>query len=427
MGELVIGRRGENHVSSSDIAAMLRGLSVTEDVILTLGGNMECTVLSANSVEVASGGCMLQSHFYRMPIAEQVSIQNGTTGYKRNDLVGIRYTLGDGNIQDGYLDVIKGTATVGTPSDPEYPTGSIDDGDVEVFFPLWRIPIDGLTVGEPERMMEVIGNPYAEMKGVAAIATSGAHVGRNIADIPEIQDEIEEHGGVAQFLYARAAALDSSYLRVGDYVDITHTSIGGTRRYLIGDFWPYLGLSYVSGSTRPGHIVMVSEKLWPTTCNWAEEGENSTLDNNQPGVLATWNSLYNAMSSIYSTFPQEWKDVMQENGGYFPYRQSGGSNDTGHILMSWGYVWAPSETEVFGCAKYGTAVLSEGSDCQFEIFKHSSGRVKSSTNISYWTRNAVKDSTKNACDVSSILGTPGQMRVDRNGYALPCFMVGPNA
>lgn len=53
-----------------------------------------------------------------------------------------------------------------------------------------------------------------------SLLDNGLQAGRSIADIPEIQDELDDAGSVAQFLLARATARDAKFLRIGDYVDI---------------------------------------------------------------------------------------------------------------------------------------------------------------------------------------------------------------
>ena len=154
--ELVTGRSGEDHISSADIASMLRGVYNDVDVVLPIDDELSLTVLSANSAQVGKGGCMLQGHFARVETAEQLVIESGAPGYNRNDLIVARYTLGDDNIQAVYLAVIKGTAVAGDASDPSYAEGVIDDGDTLVEFPLWRIPITGVNVGDPERIMPTV-------------------------------------------------------------------------------------------------------------------------------------------------------------------------------------------------------------------------------------------------------------------------------
>ena len=138
------------------MAALYRGLLISRDVVLDTGQKMECTMLDANTAEIGTGDCMLQAHHARIEVAEQLEVRSGSNGYNRNDLIVARYTLGTGNVQSVYLAVVEGTAVAGDAEDPTYATGSIDGGTTLVEFPLWRIPITGITVGEPERIMPTV-------------------------------------------------------------------------------------------------------------------------------------------------------------------------------------------------------------------------------------------------------------------------------
>lgn len=182
--EFVTGKAGTNHISGADMAAMYRGLLIADDVVLSEGDKLACTMLDANTAQIGTGSCMLQAHHCRVETAEQVAIESGSPGFKRNDLIVARYSKGDGNIQAIYLAVIKGTAVAGEPSDPAVTTGSIDGGDVLVEFPLWRIPIDGVSVGTPERVMPTVDTLQGQISdNAAAIAT----LGESVSNIPIFQ------------------------------------------------------------------------------------------------------------------------------------------------------------------------------------------------------------------------------------------------
>ena len=182
--ELVTGKAGTDHISAADLAAMYRGLLIADDCVLDEGDKLSCTMLDANTAEIGTGSCMLQAHHARIDVAEQVAIESGSPGYNRNDLIVARYTLGTGNIQGVYLAVIKGTATLGDATDPTYTEGDIDGGDVLVEFPLWRIPLTGITVGDPERIMPTIDTLQKQITSVReSVSTLGGTVSTLSADI----------------------------------------------------------------------------------------------------------------------------------------------------------------------------------------------------------------------------------------------------
>lgn len=154
--ELVTGHAGTEHISAADMASLYRGLLVDDDVVLASGNQLECTMIDANTAEIGTGDCMLQAHHARVDVAEQLEVRSGSNGYNRNDLVVARYTLGTDNVQLIYLAIVEGVAVAGDAEDPDYATGDIDGGTTLVEFPLWRIPIRGVNVGTPERIMPTV-------------------------------------------------------------------------------------------------------------------------------------------------------------------------------------------------------------------------------------------------------------------------------
>ena len=182
--EFVTGYAGTDHISAADMASLYRGLLIADDVVLDTGQKLGCTMLDANTAEIGTGDCMLQAHHARVDIAEQLTIQSGSNGFNRNDLIVARYTLGTGNVQAVYLAVIEGTAVAGEASDPDYETGVIDDGAVLVEFPLWRIPLTGITVGEPERIMPTVDTLQDQITdGDAALQSQITALGESVSQM----------------------------------------------------------------------------------------------------------------------------------------------------------------------------------------------------------------------------------------------------
>jgi len=211
--EFVTGKAGSNHISGADMAAMYRGLLVADDVVLADADMLACTMLDANTAEISPGSCMLQGHHARVEVAEQVTVESGAPGYKRNDLIVARYTLGDGNVQDVYLAIVKGTAVAGAPSDPTVASGSIDGGDVLVEFPIWRIPLDGITVGTPERVMPTVEslNDQVGARGCYATSSTAAATAAKVADYPGF---VLTTGATVYVRFANANSAASATLNV---------------------------------------------------------------------------------------------------------------------------------------------------------------------------------------------------------------------
>lgn len=158
--ELVTGHSGSDHVDSTDAGAMHAGIVGTGTYVLGTGGRLVATMQSANVVRIADGDLMMQGRHATIESGayDELTIQNGTQAQKRNDLVVAHYERKTSAPYTESLDlrVIKGTPTSGEPSDPEYQEGDILAGDAVVEAPLYRIPLDGITPGEPVPLFDVL-------------------------------------------------------------------------------------------------------------------------------------------------------------------------------------------------------------------------------------------------------------------------------
>ncbi|MDB6576669.1 hypothetical protein PMO32_03140 [Bifidobacterium longum] len=146
--ELITGFAGTPHIGSDDIGAFQAGIVGPGDYALTTGNQLKATMSNANTIAVQSGDAVLNGRHVHLTGTTTATVQSGTQGQKRNDLAVLRYTK---NITTGVetcsLVVLKGTPATGTPADPAHNTGSILDGVATHDMPLYRIPLEGITVG----------------------------------------------------------------------------------------------------------------------------------------------------------------------------------------------------------------------------------------------------------------------------------------
>lgn len=206
--ELVTGKGATDHVSSADMASLYRGLLIADDAVLDTGDKLACTMLDANTAEIGTGDCMLQAHHARVEVAEQLTVRSGSQGFNRNDLIVARYTLGDNNVQAVYLAVIEGTAVAGTASDPAYAEGDIDGGDTLVEFPIWRIPISGVNVGTPERIMPTVDTLQSQITRVReSVAQKYLGSVNGTTAFPLNLDDFNELFIAVQYVYGSAQTI----------------------------------------------------------------------------------------------------------------------------------------------------------------------------------------------------------------------------
>lgn len=146
--ELITGFAGTPHIGSDDIGAFQAGIVGPGDYALTTGNQLKATMSNANTIAVQSGDAVLNGRHVHLTGTTTATVQSGTQGQKRNDLAVLRYTKNTTTgVETCSIVVLKGTPTTGTPAAPAHNTGSILDGVATHDMPLYRIPIDGITVG----------------------------------------------------------------------------------------------------------------------------------------------------------------------------------------------------------------------------------------------------------------------------------------
>lgn len=153
---LITGKAGAPHITSSDQGAMQAGLVGNGNYLLqgSDGKFPAVTMQSANKALIPVLNLVIEGRYARVTAAETVTIESGVTGQNRNDLICVKYTRGSNNIETIALAVLKGTATSGTAADPTVPSGSILNNSGTVWIPIARIPISGITAGTPVMLVK---------------------------------------------------------------------------------------------------------------------------------------------------------------------------------------------------------------------------------------------------------------------------------
>lgn len=162
--ELVDGKAGTNHISSEDKAIIHQAKFSKSDVVFDWGDAFKCTMGSANKAVIGTGCASIQGLDWHVTAAESVTISNGSQGMKRNDVICAHYHRNASNgIENVELTVLKGSPNATTAADPTIPSGKILSGAVDAYMPLWRIPLDGITVGTPVRLFTPRGALWDEV------------------------------------------------------------------------------------------------------------------------------------------------------------------------------------------------------------------------------------------------------------------------
>lgn len=151
--ELVDGKAGVAHISSEDKAIIHQAKFSKSDVVYDWGDAFKCSMSSSNRATIGTGCASIQGLDWHITAAESVTISNGSQGMKRNDIICAHYhrdsKTGNENVE---LTVLKGSPNATAAADPKVPSGKILSGAVDAYMPLWRIPLNGITVGTPVRL-----------------------------------------------------------------------------------------------------------------------------------------------------------------------------------------------------------------------------------------------------------------------------------
>ena len=156
MAELVTGHAGKAHATAEQAAGLNAGILGLDDYVLNVHDKFELTVVSANKVTIGTGELVMQGRHVSQGTPEDLIVTNGSQGQKRNDLIVCRYAKGSQSVESAELVVVRGTPTTGTPTDPTLNTTSPLDGGTTYDMPLYRIPLDGITIGTPVALFNVL-------------------------------------------------------------------------------------------------------------------------------------------------------------------------------------------------------------------------------------------------------------------------------
>lgn len=151
--ELVDGKAGVAHISSEDKAIIHQAKFSKSDVVYDWGDAFKCSMSSSNRATIGTGCASIQGLDWHITSAESVTISNGSQGMKRNDIICAHYHRDStSGIETVELAVLKGSPDATAAADPTIPSGKILFGAGDAYMPLWRIPLDGITVGTPVRL-----------------------------------------------------------------------------------------------------------------------------------------------------------------------------------------------------------------------------------------------------------------------------------
>lgn len=154
--ELITGYKGSAHITADDDAAKIAALIGNDAYVLEHGSKFAYEISSNNLVTLSGGNLVFQGRHCRTKENEQeeCTIENGTQGQMRNDLICVKYTKANDGKESVEVVVVKGTPGT-SATDPSYTSGDIEDGDKECYIPLYRVVLNGLNIESVQQLFKV--------------------------------------------------------------------------------------------------------------------------------------------------------------------------------------------------------------------------------------------------------------------------------
>lgn len=152
------GPSAEPHIYAEDDAAIFQSM-FGEDGILDIGSKLKLTIQSNNLVRMSDGALCVGGHIGRIKYADYVdlTIDNGETGYNRNDLIiGSFSNTGEHTVDTFEPKVVKGTPATGTAVDPTLTKGSLYEGEHLRQAAVARVRLEGLNIVGVDTLLPVI-------------------------------------------------------------------------------------------------------------------------------------------------------------------------------------------------------------------------------------------------------------------------------
>lgn len=201
--EIITGHTGTQHVTAEASGALHAGVIGSGKYVLTGGNQFAAEIVSNNLIKIKSGELVNQGRHMRIPVNsyEEATIQNGTQGMKRHDLIVMRYKNDtSAQVESAELVVLKGISGT-TAYDPVYTKGDILSGDLQDDFPLYRVSLNGLTVESVTPLFNVLV-PMAEIqKQIPQCSTAGVLFDSWISDA----------GDTNGFLFGNVAVINFAF------------------------------------------------------------------------------------------------------------------------------------------------------------------------------------------------------------------------
>lgn len=172
---------GVAHISASMIRDHNLSLYGDSDCVLPVGNKFAYEVVDNNTIRISDGMAIIGGARATIEYGqtETAVIENGVSGYKRNDIIVIEYSKDNETlIESASVKVVKGS--IGSSGvDPTLVTGNVRAGATVRQMALYRVKVNGLTIEGVEQLWKLWALPI-EKGGTGGSTIVGAKTNLNI-------------------------------------------------------------------------------------------------------------------------------------------------------------------------------------------------------------------------------------------------------
>ena len=189
MAKIVTGHTGSAHITADDWASFNAGLLSSSDIVLAFD-IPEAKETTSGVVTIPKLEIVIQGVHCRTDGTEKVTIETGSQGLYRNDLIIGRYQKNaSSGVESFSVGIVKGTAS-SSPADPSVTQNDIRSGGTLREVPLYRIVLYGSTIQKIEPVIPNIKNLRNLQKDVNAAndvaKAADARAEKNSEDITKL-------------------------------------------------------------------------------------------------------------------------------------------------------------------------------------------------------------------------------------------------
>lgn len=155
---LVTGYHGQNHVTAEQWADLNVGI-FGRNGILNIGNKMGVEIQTANKITVKDGTAVIDGRqvYIGYGESENITIESGTQGMLRNDIVVIRYNkIEESGVESAEFEVVQGTPVEYDPKDPTITDMDIRTGVFVSQKAFCRVRINGTAVEGIDMLLDII-------------------------------------------------------------------------------------------------------------------------------------------------------------------------------------------------------------------------------------------------------------------------------